>query len=117
MTDSKTEASPMEGEAPATKAKRSLFADLLATSHAIKRVLAPVDVRPSFVSRLADELNANVENARAALVRRQQRYERVKWTVIGAGLMFYSLTLGVVLIRIVRWALSRMRQSSPTHGS
>ena len=117
MTDSKTEASPMEGEAPATKAKRSLFADLLATSHAIKRVLAPVDVRPSFVSRLADELNANVENARAAFGRRQQRREKMKWTVIGAGLAFYSFGLGVVLIRIVLRGLSRMRKSSPANGS
>ena len=117
MTDNKTEASPIVRKARPAKAKRSLFVDLLATSHAVKHALPPVDMRPSFVSRLADELNANVENARAALVRRQQRHERVKWTVIGAGLMFYSLTLGVVLIRIVRWALSRMRQSSPTHGS
>ena len=117
MTDRITEPPPIVRKDRTSKAKRSPFADLLATSHAIKRALAPVDVRPSFVSRLADELNANVENARAALVRRQQRHERVKWTVIGAGLMFYSLTLGVVLIRIVRWALSRMRQSSPTHGS
>jgi hypothetical protein len=117
MSDAKTEASPMVRKARAAKAKRSLFADLLATSHAIKRALAPVDVRPSFVSRLADELNANVENARATFVRRQQRREKMKWTVIGAGLAFYSFGLSVVIIRIVRWGLSRMRKSSPTDGS
>ncbi len=117
MTDNKTEASPIVRKARPAKAKRSLFVDLLATSHAIKRALAPVDVRPSFVSRLADELNANVENARAAFGRRQQRREKMKWTVIGAGLAFYSFGLGVVLIRIVLRGLSRMRKSSPANGS
>ncbi|HJO33776.1 MAG: hypothetical protein QF376_02150 [Anaerolineales bacterium] len=117
MTDNKTEASPIVRKARPAKAKRSLFVDLLATSHAVKHALPPVDMRPSFVSRLADELNANVANARAAFVRRQQRREKMRWTVIGAGLAFYFFGLGVALIRIMRWGLSRTRKSSPTNGS
>ena len=99
------------------KPDSSLFADLLATSHAIKRVLSPVDVRPSFVSKLREELNANVENARAAFVRRQRRRDKIKWTAIGAGLAVYSVGVSVVIIWLIRWGLSRMRKSTPSPRS
>ena len=99
------------------KVDGSLFADLLATSHAIKRVLSPVDVRPSFVSKLREELNANVENARAAFVHRQRRRDKVKWTAIGAGIAVYSVGVSVVFIWLVRWGLSRMRKSTPSARS
>ena len=99
------------------KVDRSLFADLLATSHAIKRVLSPVDVRPSFVSKLREELNANVENARAAFVHRQRRRDKIKWTAIGAGLAVYSVGMSVDLIRLLQWGFSRMRKSTPSPRS
>jgi hypothetical protein len=99
------------------KADRSLFADLLATSHAIKRVLSPVDLRPSFVSKLREELNGNVENARAAFVHRQRRRDKIKWTAIGAGLAVYSVGVSVVIVWLIRWGLSRMRKSAPSPRS
>lgn len=99
------------------KAKRSVFVDLLATSHAIRRALPPANLRPSFVSKLREELNANVEHARAAFVHRQRRRDIIRWTAIGAGLAVYSLGVSVVLIRMVRWGLTRIRKSSPSPGS
>ena len=89
---------------------RSLFAELLSTSHAIKRALAPVNVRPSFVSKLRAELNANAENVRAAFLRRQRHRDKIRWTAIGAGLAIYILGVGVVFIRLVQWRSSRMRK-------
>mgnify|MGYP001370695483 CR=1 FL=1 len=90
----------------------SLFADLLSTSHAIKHALSPVDLRPSFVSKLRDELNANVEEARGIFVRRQTRRTKIKWTAIGAGLAVYSVGLSLVFIRLARWVLGRLRNST-----
>ena len=90
----------------------SLFADLLSTSHAIKRALSPVDLRPSFVSKLRKEIDANVEETRGIVVRRQMRRAKIKWTAIGAGLAVYSVGLSLVFIRLVRWVLSRMRKST-----
>ena len=96
------------------KHARSLFADLLSTSHAIKRALSPVDVRPSFVTKLREELNSNVESARVTLLNRQRRHATIKRTAIGAGLAVYSITLSLVLIRLVR-GLGRFRKS--THST
>ena len=96
---------------------RSLFADLLSTSHAIKRALAPVNVRPSFVSKLRDELNANAENVRSAFLRRQRHRDKVKWTAIGAGIAIYVLGVGVVFIRLMQWGTSRIRKSTTSPDS
>ncbi len=101
----------------ASKPNRTVFADLLATSHAIKRALPPAYLRPTFVSKLREELNANVEHARAAFVHRKRRHDIIRWTAIGAGLAVYSLGVSVILIRMVRWGLSRMRKSSSSPGS
>ena len=96
------------------KHERPRFLDLLSTSHAIKRALSPVDVRPSFVTKLREELNSNVESARATLSNRQKRRATMKRTAIGAGLAVYSITLSLVLIRLVRWIFGRFRNSTPS---
>ena len=97
------------------KSDRSIFADLLATSHAIKHALAPVDARPSFVTKLREDINANVEHARTRLIRHQQRRDKIRWATIGAGLAVYTVGFSVIMIRLVRWGLSRFRK--PTHSS
>jgi len=94
------------------KHKGSLFTDLLSTSHAIKRALSPVDLRPSFVSKLRKEINANVEEARGTVIRRKIRRAKIKWAAIGAGLAVYSVGLSLVFIRLFRWVLIRIRKST-----
>lgn len=93
------------------KPTRPLFIDLLSTSHAIKRALSPVNARPSFVTKLREELNSNVEKTRYAFVQKQRRRDKIKWTALGAGIAVYSLGITVVIVRIVRWCLERIRKS------
>ena len=101
---------------PSAKAEHPPFIDLLATSHAIKRALSPVNARPSFVTKLRDELNSNVERTRYAFVRRQRQRDKIKWTALGAGLAVYSVGITVVIIRIARWWFARFRKSGTSTG-
>lgn len=95
---------------PQSKQARPLFADLLATSHAIKRALSPVNARPSFVTKLREELNSNVEKTRYAFAQKQRQRDKIKWTALGAGIAVYSVGITVVIVRIVRWCLDRIRK-------
>ena len=92
------------------KQVRPLFPDLLATSHAIKRALSPVNARPSFVTKLRDELNSNVEATRYAFIQKQRQRDKIKWTALGAGIAVYSVGITVVIIRVVRWWIDRIRK-------
>ena len=92
------------------KQARPLFPDLLATSHAIKRALSPVNARPSFVTKLRDELNSNVEATRYAFIQKQRQRDKIKWTALGAGIAVYSVGITVVIIRVVRWWIDRIRK-------
>lgn len=95
------------------KPERSIFEDLLSTSHAIKRALSPVDIRPSFLGKLRNELHENVEHARASVIMQRRRREKIRWTAIGAGITVYALGISVVLLRLLRWCLTRFRDSGP----
>ena len=90
--------------------RRPLFTDLLATSHAIKRALSPVNARPSFVTKLREELNSNVEATRSAFVQKQRQRDKIRWTALGAGIAVYSVGITVVIVRIVRWWIYRIRK-------
>ncbi|MCH2540388.1 MAG: hypothetical protein MK000_08610 [Anaerolineales bacterium] len=92
------------------KQVRPLFPDLLATSHAIKRALSPVNARPSFVTKLREELNSNVEATRYAFIQKQRQRDKIRWTALGAGIAVYSVGITVVIIRIVRWWIDRIRK-------
>lgn len=87
--------------------KQSSLRDLLKTSHAIKRVLEPLNPRKSFVSELADNLESNVEHARDSMQTIEHRKQRIKWTAIGAGVGVYSFSLSLILIKFVKWLLKR----------
>ena len=87
--------------------KQSSLRDLLKTSRAIKRVLEPLIPRKSFVSKLADSLDSNVDLARGTMQNIEHRKQRVKWTAIGAGVGIYSLSLSVVFIKLMKWLLNK----------
>jgi hypothetical protein len=89
------------------KTKQSSLRDLLKTSHAIKRVLEPLNPRKSFVSELADNLDSNVEHARDSMQTIEHRKQRIKWTAIGAGVGVYSFSLSLIFIKLVKWFLKR----------
>ena len=90
--------------------KQALFPDLLATSHAIKRALSPVNARPSFVTKLREELNSNVEATRYAFIQKQRQRDKIRWTALGAGIAVYSVGITLVIIRVVRWWIDRIRK-------
>ena len=89
------------------RTKQSSLRDLLKTSHAIKRVLEPLNPRKSFVSELADNLHSNVEHARDSMQTIERRKQRIKWTAIGAGVGVYSFSLSLIFIKLVKWFLKR----------
>jgi len=87
--------------------KPSSLKELLNTSHAVKKVLEPQSPRQSFIDELAESLDSNVEHARKAKHALEHRKQRVKWTAIGAGVGIYTLSVGIVFAKLIKWMLQR----------
>ena len=91
----------------------SSLKDLLNTSHAVKRVLEPQSPRQSFIDELAENLDSNVEHARETMQIIEDRKQRVKWTAIGAGVGIYTISIGIVFAKFIKWILQRRSDDKP----
>ena len=70
-------------------------------------MLEPQSPRQSFIDELAESLDSNVEHARKAKHALEHRKQRVKWTAIGAGVGIYTLSVGIVFAKLIKWMLQR----------
>ncbi|HAJ06676.1 MAG TPA: hypothetical protein DCL76_08990 [Chloroflexi bacterium] len=83
--------------------KERTLKDLLSTSHAIKKTLNLITPRESFVKELRQNLDNNVENVERSIKESSQKKQQLKWTVIGAGIGIYTISLLVTAIRFIKW--------------
>ena len=90
----------------------TLFSDLFQVSHQLRDAFEPVSPTEDFVSRVRNQLEANVDHARQVKVNYAKRQKRVRWAAYGLGGAAYAFGLAVVVIRTTRWLMGKRRAST-----